>query len=207
MEITFKGTLSEFQALFHEGTAFIPSDLAALPSDLAALEAVGEINPPLTVVPTIAPEVVPGWASPGESIVPEPTNDGAWAARGMKLHELSAEQREAAWEHFVGFCSLWTENFEEPGVEQPDRLRAMQDLGQGRWPIPVLVMAYETKSLQRLVERALIEKQGVIERNYDSREEYLDYIDRVAVNMVQVSHMGFPDLAGTYDYSTKWKRS
>ncbi len=190
MEIKFKGTLSEFQALFGGvSPTFIPSDIAAL-------EAVDEI-----------PTVVSGWTSSEESIVPEPTNDGAWAAQDMKLRELSAEQREAAWEHFVGFCSLWVENFEEPGAEQRDRLVAMQDLGQGRWPIPVLVMAYEIKSLQRLVERALIEKQGVIEHDYDSREEYLDYIDRVAANMVQVSHMGFPDLAGTYDYSTKWKRS
>lgn len=201
MEIKFKGTLSEFQALFGGvSPTFIPSDTAAL-------GVVDEI-----------PTVVSGWTSSEESIVPEPTNDGAWAAQDMKLRELSAEQREAAWKHFVGFCSLWVENFEEPEGEQPDRLVAMQDLGQGRWPIPVLVMAYETKSLQLLVEKALVESGAVQipehssaawDDNTDNTEyhAHLDYIDRVAANMVQVSHMGFPDLAGTYDYSTKWKRS
>jgi hypothetical protein len=61
-------------------------------------------------------------------------------------------------------------------------------------------MAYEAKSLQRLVANALI---GVVS---GSKDYSLDYADKIASNMVQVSHMVFPDLAGTYDYSTKWRR-
>ena len=33
-----------------------------------------------------------------------------------------------------------------------------------------------------------------------------DYVHAVAAHMVQVSHIGFPDLAGTLDYSTQWRR-
>jgi hypothetical protein len=76
----------------------------------------------------------------------------------------------------------------------------MQELGQGRWPVPILVMAYEIGSLQRMVEKALVTSGAVADPD-------LDHIDEVAANMVQISHMGFPDLAGTYDYSTKWRRS
>lgn len=105
-----------------------------------------------------------------------------------------------------------------PAQPQPDRLEALRELGSGRYPRPVLVIAYEIGSLQRMVEKALLEAQpdavihswdlGVLDApNDDPRHvEWLDFIDHVAMNMVQVSHMAFPDLAGTYDYSTRWKR-
>lgn len=105
-----------------------------------------------------------------------------------------------------------------PAQPQPDRLGALRELGSGRYPRPVLVMAYEIGSLQRMVEKALLEAQpdavihswdlGVLDApNDDPRHvEWLSFIDHVAMNMVQVSHMAFPDLAGTYDYSTRWKR-
>jgi hypothetical protein len=51
-----------------------------------------------------------------------------------------------------------------------------------------------------MVEKALVTSGAVADPD-------LDHIDEVAANMVQISHMGFPDLAGTYDYSTKWRRS
>ena len=109
-------------------------------------------------------------------------------------------------------------------VDQPDRLSMMQEIGQGRWPIPLLVMAYEEnghRSLQRMVEAALVERQhdqrwaakyiaeyaADPESAEEHEEAWLDFVDRVAATMVQVSHMGFPDLAGTYDYSTRWRRS
>lgn len=105
-----------------------------------------------------------------------------------------------------------------PTQPQPDRLEALRELGSGRYPRPVLVMAYEIGSLQRMVEKALLEAQpdavihswdlGVLDApNDDPRHvEWLDFVDHVAMNMVQISHMAFPDLAGTYDYSTRWKR-
>ena len=77
----------------------------------------------------------------------------------------------------------------------------MQTLGQGRWPRPILIMAYEEKSLQRLVWKAL---KGDIPLG---TEEERDWVDRVAATMVQISQMGFPDLQGTYDYSTQWRRN
>jgi hypothetical protein len=107
--------------------------------------------------------------------------------------------RKEAWEFFKVFVQTWQENFGIQGVPQPNRLELMQELGHGRYTMPVLIMAYEAKSLQRLVEKALLEI-GV--GNPD-----LDFVDKIACNMVQVSHMGFPDLAGTYDYSTSWKRN
>lgn len=83
-----------------------------------------------------------------------------------------------------------------PKEPQPDRQELLRALGTGPHVRPILIMAYEIGSLQRLVERALLEG-GVND---------LDLADRIAANMVQVSHKVFPDLAGTYDYSTRWKR-
>jgi hypothetical protein len=193
MRIEFEGTVAEFRALFQGGLVM------------------EFFSPPLSVVPPASDpkertEPESGWARTGEGIT-APTNDAALAAAKMELPALVPEQREAAWNHFKGFCVDWARGFGDAEAQQPDRLAMMQELGHGRWPVPVLVMAYEVGSLQMMVCRALEEVNGVIERNFDDRDAYLDHIDLIAANMVQVSHMGFPDLAGTYDYSTKWKRS
>jgi hypothetical protein len=115
------------------------------------------------------------------------------------LPELTAEQRSEAWNAFKKFCEGWALNFEVEGAPQPDRVKLMFDLGSGRHPIAVLVMAYEIESLQSLVRRALKEV-GV------AWADDLDKVDRMAANMIQVSHSGFADLAGTYDYTTRWRR-
>jgi hypothetical protein len=89
---------------------------------------------------------------------------------------------------------------------QPDRVAALTELGEGRYPRAVLVMAYEIRSLQRMVGKALLEETMEPYLGKPTQEDYLDYIDQIAMNMVQVSHKAFPDLAGTYDYSSRWRR-
>lgn len=86
---------------------------------------------------------------------------------------------------------------------QPDRLALMQAMGQGPYVRPIVIMALEFGSLQRMVEAALHE----IGVSADDDKEWLDYCDRVAGTMVQVSREGFPELQGMYDYSTKWRRA
>jgi len=88
---------------------------------------------------------------------------------------------------------------------QPDRVTALTSMGEGRFPRAVLVMAYEIGSLQRMVEKALEEAQ-VTPTAPTQDDVWIEYIDSIAMNMVQVSHKAFPDLAGTYDYSERWKR-
>lgn len=89
---------------------------------------------------------------------------------------------------------------------QPDRLQLLRELGsRGKYIRPILLMAYEEGSLQRLVERALLQSLGG--SSLESGPEWFDYIERLTANMVAVSHMGFPDLAPTYDYSTKWRKA
>lgn len=105
--------------------------------------------------------------------------------------------REKAWEVFKEFCVEWNRNFGVEGTPQPDRVKLMGDLGVGRHVRSVLLMAYEIGSLQRLVQKALAESGTELD---------LDQIEQVTTNMVAVSHAGFPDLAGTYDYSTRWQR-
>ncbi len=60
---------------------------------------------------------------------------------------------------------------------------------------------------QSQVGKALLEYTQKPYLGLSTQDAYHEYIDEVAANMVQISHMGFPDLAGTYDYSTKWRRS
>lgn len=209
MEIKFKGTIDEFRAVFGgvSGVPFEPSDLSAMEE---ADELKIEVPPPLAVVPQAQTSPLPDQHGPGEAKGDRPsmpTNDPTVVAGTVNLPKLGKEQRAEAWEKFVEFCAEWAQGFEDPEEEQPDRLSLMQDIGSGQWPVPVLVMAYETKSLQMMVCRALEEKNGALEHDFADRDAYLDYIDRLAANMVQVSHMGFPDLVGTYDYSLRWRRS
>jgi len=128
----------------------------------------------------------------------------ASAVSTSQLPKLSEESRAVGLQAFEDLVALWATNFDQDG-EQPDRLEALRLAGTGRCVVPILVMAYEAKSLQKLVERALIAR-GLFDASVEAREARLDFADRIAGNMVQISHMCFPDLAGTYDYSTKWRR-
>jgi len=67
-------------------------------------------------------------------------------------------------------------------------------------------MAYELGGLQLLVEKALTELWPDAAAAYPGRDAWLDYVGQVAGNMVQISHMAFPDIAGTYDHSSKWRK-
>ncbi len=145
--------------------------------------------------------------APAPEAITKPKNDPAVVAGNVVLPSLRREQREDAWQKFQQFSQAWITGFKDPEAEQPDRLGMMQELGQGRWPVPILVMAYEVGSLQQMVGKALLEYTQKPYLGLSTRDAYLDHIDEVAANMVQISHMGFPDLAGTYDYSTKWRRS
>lgn len=121
----------------------------------------------------------------------------------VDLPTLSPGRREEAWAAFKTFCHAWVQGFEEADGEQPDRRQLMEDLGSGQNVVAVLVMGYETESLQRLVEKALLES-GV--EWGGSPESWLNWVDRVAATMVQISHQGFPELAGTYDFTQRWRR-
>lgn len=131
----------------------------------------------------------------------------------LNLPRLGEEVRYESTEIFFDLVATWSQNF---GVEgpQPDRLEELRKIGSGRWALPILVMCFELGSLQRLVEKALIhrhlcdpEHAGQTETEQAvTRQNRLELADRIAANMVQVSHLVFPDLAGTYDYSTKWRR-
>jgi len=94
-----------------------------------------------------------------------------------------------------------------PKQPQADRLELLRALGSGWHTKAVLVLAYEMGSLQLLVGKALLEDNPTPFLGLASQEAYFSHIDHIAMNMVQISHMVFPDLQGAYDYSTKWKRS
>lgn len=117
------------------------------------------------------------------------------------LPELSDEKRENSLGYFREFCRSWIAGFEEVDedgepVEQPNRVELMTNLASSRYAYSILILCYEIQALQLLVKQAL-----------DDMELDIEYIDRVAAHMVAVSHAGLPDLAGTYDYSARWRDS
>ena len=118
----------------------------------------------------------------------------------LEMPNSRAVEREGASLAFSEALKEWLKGFEDPDAPQPDRLGIVKGLGSSRWSLPILVMAYEVESLQGLVAAAMA-AQG------DPRATDLDFVHRVAGNMVQVSHKGFPDLAGTFDHSTRWRRT
>lgn len=91
-------------------------------------------------------------------------------------------------------------------VPQPDRVSAMRELGCGRLPRSILIMAYERGSLQGLVSDALKGSEDKLPSTLTNKP-WEEVVDVLAANMIQVCHMAFPDLYGTYDYTQRWKRS
>jgi hypothetical protein len=190
MEINFKGSLAEFQSLFRG------IEPAFQPSGIEELEAADEIriehSAPLAVVPNDFATSVAEVSSSLEQV---------------KLPTLTKGERADALAYVQDFSVAWIQGFEVDGAEQPDRLQLMKDIGTCRWVRPILVLAYEKGSLQRLVMEGLEAHDSDISTCFENDLGWLDFIERVCSNMVAVSHKGMPDLAGTYDYSTKWKRS
>lgn len=211
MELSFKGTLEEFRAVFNQAT-FQPSNLDDLvdadevrlntPPPLVAIEGERTDNeaPVLSYEEIVSQSSVVG--PDMRQGLPEPLEA---APVETSLPKLTDKQRTEGWALFKEFCLAWDEGFEDPDAEQPDRLQLMKDFSQSLGALPFLVMVYEIQSLQRLVEKALVEG-GLDVKDFDDEEAYLDYIDRVAGTMVQVSQAAFPDVQGTYDYSTRWRR-
>jgi hypothetical protein len=89
-------------------------------------------------------------------------------------------------------------------VPQPDRIAAMRELGHGRLPRSILIMAYERGSLQALVSDALKGSEDKLPSTLADKP-WIEVVDVIAANMIQVCHMAFPDLSGTYDYTQRWK--
>jgi len=180
MKITFQGSLDEFRAVFGTLEGFV---------EVSTEEIDGEIPPP---------------APPLTLVTPAKENKEEKAEGEIK--QISPDVRAAAWDKFKQFCFAWLHNFDIPDTEQPDRLELIRDLGSGKHTVAILVMAYEMGSLQRLVEKALVESGVIDPADYEGDEAYLDFLEKVTGHMIQISHMGFPDLVGTYDYSSTWKR-
>jgi hypothetical protein len=116
------------------------------------------------------------------------------------LPPIPPAARELSWGIFRSGVETWVQGFEVEGAEQPDRLSVIQRWGEGKHTVPILIMAHEARGLQLLVRKALRELN-------EPRAEDLEFVNRVAANMIQVCHMGFPDLMGTYDYGTAWTRN
>jgi hypothetical protein len=200
VKIHFEGTMAEFQALFYgfadddEEGGFQPSGRARPPA-FSVVSVDDDDDDPLTEEeePEDNGRVLP---------LPAPVS----AEPAALTATLTDEERSLGWAKFCAVCKEWTVNFDKEG-EQPDRMQLLGELGSGPYPKAVLVMAYEIGSLQRLVGKALLEETGQPRLGLETVEAYQDFIDQIAANMVQISHLVFPDLAGTYDYSTKWKRS
>jgi len=183
MKFKFEGTIEEFQAITGGGGIFTAS-LDEEAEDFS----LSDLQPPLSVI------------EDDPNIIPMPKNE--MSPKKVELGKISDKVRAEARKSFKAFCLAWLEGWKED-VKQPDREQLMENAGSGRWVRPILIMAYEKESLQSLIGELLAEEgkdKGM------SRDERLDWIDHIACNMVQVSHRGFPELAGTYDYTTRWRR-
>lgn len=169
----------------------------------ASHSAPSEGAPPRTPTPVEEPPVGDGTktvaAASSMEEMPygiEPTIPWTWSANPM-TGEIDARQR--AKEEFRRFLSLWLENFDVKDTPQPDRPALMQALGSGRNVQPLLMWLYDESSLQERVHETLTYLGH-------PQKEDLDFVEKVAGHLIQVSIAGFPDLAGTYDHSTRWRR-
>lgn len=178
MKFTFEGSVEEWRALCSNGCAVGVDGLVSYPRSTP--------YPPLTTEPE-----------------PVPPEDAPLTPRG-----------EEAWAFFKDVTLHWVDGFEVEGAPQPDRLSLLQSMGSGRHTVSILKMAYlGGRGLQSLVHQALIEEgyqriwldQGTA-IHPRTTNDWLDFVERVAGNMVQICHMGFPDMSGALDLSTAWRR-
>lgn len=199
MKVEFEGSLNEFRSLFHG--AFItplPREPLEEPStgDVASLARGVMIHAPDSHQPEMASDLAPERVlSPAEALRAEML---------AQLPKLTPENRQKGWEAFSEVCRQWAKGFDQPGP-QPDRLELLRSLGSGAATVPVLVMAYEAGSLQRLVQGALLNAEPRLREGFTNEAAWLDYVGKIAGNMVQISHMAFPDIEGTYDHTNKWR--
>ena len=154
--------------------------------------------------PTLPPhsvEVEQYNKDPLSSAVPpmEGVGGGIVTAPGFDFDKV--ELNPEAWEFFRGVVQEWAVGFDaplgedgKPSVPQPDRKKLLESIGAGRWPIFILKWLAHHKCLQEAVYQALVEKDA-------------DLADAIAMNMVQIAHVSFPDIADFYDHSPRWRRS
>lgn len=144
-----------------------------------------------------------------ESVVNDPT------VGPLRLPLPSPARRRRAWDKFKWAVAEWVKGFGVEGVPQPDRIALIYDLGTGQHTAPLLVMAYEMGSLQALVEAALIENVGDDKGSDWSKHPvaiekglmgWIDYVESIAANMVQLSNTGFPDLTRVFSISGTWSK-
>lgn len=223
MKFSFEGTMDEFNELFRSGgmnqrkvirvAEVGPAQVINVPASSTAtgVGAEAKFEKPEEDVsrPATGHALAPDYSQPASATnfwrdqLPVPVDSQPYQAAStpaVALPTIEPHVRAEAWRAFVEFTVEWVQGFGDPTVAQPNRLELMEELGHGRLTIPILIMAYEIKSLQRMIEYALNHAD-------EPRAANLDFVDQVACNMVQVCHMGFPDLAGTYDYSTSWRRN
>lgn len=198
MKVSFEGTLAEFRQLFWDSSASSPASSSS--SAQPEVETIEDPKPRTlaqTLSPSTAPPAVPAnrwwYAASSTKEAPRGTPPDALTI------VIDDVKRQAAWDNFCEFIKLWVQNFEVEGASQPPRLQAIQDLGSGPHTVAILVMAYELRSLQRLIQRALM----TIE---DERWTDLDFCNRVASHVVTLSNMGYPDIAGCLDFGTGWRK-
>lgn len=207
-----------------------PDELIAMMGEVRSLIQLGmqarSMQPPKTPTapaPQAAPPAAPAPQKVAESepeplpdeeeienasgTLPRPQNDPN-VGRKLDLPPIQPEIRQAAKVYFRDLVLTWAENFDAEGP-QPDRLKLLTDFGCSAHLVPVLIMAYEKLSLQRLILDALFgyDTEGrTLNLGNPTVMSMIALADKLAMNMVQVSHIACPDLAGTYDYTTRWKR-
>jgi len=218
MRIEFEGTLEEYQKLFGQAGPWSPS--VEIPKEVAdhiVETALSEAKRQAVIKPF---RIMNGGQSPvrvSARLVPEsarpvpaaPLPFGS-APREEPPPELtmtvSDEKRQAAWEEFCRFTKFWADSWvEEPGLDdeyetpkETGHAGRTSELGAGPHALAILVMAYELRSLQKLVYLAL-------KAIGDSRAPDLDFVNRLTGRMIQLSHVGYPELNGAFHYGTSWR--
>jgi len=198
MKVNFEGSLEEFTAVFR-GLALefelqddedVIEDLEFVPTEVKA-----EKKPTLPMFMQDKPTDVPT----GKGAIPFPQNK----AFSGDMKDLTPKERTGCLEAATYFFQEWTKGFGEPEAEQANRVELIETMGSGQWTVPFLVLCYEYGSLQKFCGVCL---KSTHRGNHESEGAWWEWIDSIACNIVQVSVAGFPDVQGTYDYSTRWKR-
>lgn len=162
------------------------------PSELRAFLVPGSVDPePQIKPPTPAPVVAPVDPVSTAPAAPHPASTP------------SAQEAREAFDYFRSCLLEWIRGFEKPDQPQPDRIDIIRRMGSGRMMIPVMKLALERGSLQKLISECLKDTRSPSM----PLEEWLEYVQRISAQMVAISHMGFPDLEGMHDYSTRWRRT
>jgi hypothetical protein len=208
MKITLKGSPEQLSRFFAGlvDVDFGPlieededdEDSASAPATLSYTKK----TPELRVLPPSAAPETPS-TPPVSEAVAMPTLDQLTATQAQHvetsaqpLPAIAPERRKAMEAEWANLCRQYADSVD-------NRLELLRTFGTGPNFVPLLIAAYEIQSLQRLVDRAL---RATHKQATETEDEWLDRVEGLAAHMVQLSHSVCPDLAGTLDYSTKWRR-